>query len=181
MLRGSSTLLLRFQLSLFYAYENGNSCALKRFQYLTSTSLSTLFVSDSFFLLLMNILLLMFPRKKMLSISFTYFIPLFLRSMLTLKKQIPLSGDLKRICETDLGLISQCCLTKHVFKINRQYLANVALKINVKVCYYLIIKFKLSIKITFQSKRVVTCYSGIFISTYSPALIYFFIFHLIFP
>ncbi|KAH1201973.1 Protein argonaute PNH1 [Glycine max] len=44
-----------------------------------------------------------------------------------------LYGDLKRICETDLGLISQCCLTKHVFKINRQYLANVALKINVKM------------------------------------------------
>ncbi|XP_010259157.1 PREDICTED: protein argonaute 10-like isoform X2 [Nelumbo nucifera] len=33
----------------------------------------------------------------------------------------------------DLGLISQCCLTKHVFKINKQYLANVALKINVKM------------------------------------------------
>lgn len=42
-------------------------------------------------------------------------------------------GDLKRICETDLGIISQCCLTKHVFKINKQYLANVSLKINVKV------------------------------------------------
>ncbi|KAK6161445.1 hypothetical protein DH2020_004826 [Rehmannia glutinosa] len=41
--------------------------------------------------------------------------------------------DLKRICETDLGLISQCCLTKHVFKINKQYLANVSLKINVKM------------------------------------------------
>uniref|UniRef100_A0A5B6ZZU0 Uncharacterized protein n=1 Tax=Davidia involucrata TaxID=16924 RepID=A0A5B6ZZU0_DAVIN len=44
-----------------------------------------------------------------------------------------LYGDLKRICETDLGLISQCCLTKHVFKISRQYLANVSLKINVKM------------------------------------------------
>ncbi|XP_058105394.1 protein argonaute 10-like isoform X2 [Magnolia sinica] len=44
-----------------------------------------------------------------------------------------LYGDLKRICETDLGLISQCCLTKHVFKISKQYLANVSLKINVKV------------------------------------------------
>lgn len=44
-----------------------------------------------------------------------------------------LYGDLKRICETDLGLVSQCCLTKHVFKMNKQYLANVALKINVKV------------------------------------------------
>ncbi|KAG9132726.1 hypothetical protein Leryth_014011 [Lithospermum erythrorhizon] len=44
-----------------------------------------------------------------------------------------LYGDIKRICETDLGLISQCCLTKHVFKINKQYLANVSLKINVKM------------------------------------------------
>lgn len=43
------------------------------------------------------------------------------------------SGDLKRICETDLGIMSQCCLTKHVFKISKQYLANVSLKINVKV------------------------------------------------
>ncbi|KAJ8637677.1 hypothetical protein MRB53_011944 [Persea americana] len=44
-----------------------------------------------------------------------------------------LYGDLKRICETDLGLISQCCLTKHVFRISKQYLANVCLKINVKM------------------------------------------------
>ncbi|XP_022144917.1 protein argonaute PNH1-like isoform X2 [Momordica charantia] len=44
-----------------------------------------------------------------------------------------LYGDLKRICETELGLISQCCLTKHVFKKSRQYLANVSLKINVKM------------------------------------------------
>ncbi|KAK3028069.1 hypothetical protein RJ639_039360 [Escallonia herrerae] len=44
-----------------------------------------------------------------------------------------LYGDLKRICETDLGLISQCCLTKHVIKINKRYLANVSLKINVKL------------------------------------------------
>ncbi|XP_054787898.1 protein argonaute 1-like isoform X2 [Prosopis cineraria] len=44
-----------------------------------------------------------------------------------------LYGDLKRICETDLGVVSQCCLTKHVYKMSKQYLANVALKINVKV------------------------------------------------
>ncbi|KAL2461865.1 Protein argonaute 1 [Abeliophyllum distichum] len=44
-----------------------------------------------------------------------------------------LYGDLKRICETDLGIVSQCCLQKHVYRVNRQYLANVALKINVKV------------------------------------------------
>lgn len=43
------------------------------------------------------------------------------------------AGDLKRICETDLGIVSQCCLTKHVFRMSKQYLANVALKINVKV------------------------------------------------
>lgn len=42
-------------------------------------------------------------------------------------------GDLKRLCETDLGVVSQCCLTKHVYKMSKQYLANVALKINVKV------------------------------------------------
>ncbi|CAH9052994.1 unnamed protein product [Cuscuta europaea] len=44
-----------------------------------------------------------------------------------------LYGDLKRICETELGIVSQCCLTKHVFKMSKQYFANVALKINVKV------------------------------------------------
>ncbi|KAK6941587.1 Piwi domain [Dillenia turbinata] len=41
-------------------------------------------------------------------------------------------GDLKRICETDLGLISQCCLTKHVVKVRKQYISNLLLKINVK-------------------------------------------------
>ncbi|CBI20232.3 unnamed protein product, partial [Vitis vinifera] len=44
-----------------------------------------------------------------------------------------LYGDLKRICETDLGLVSQCCLHKHVYRMSKQYLANVALRINVKV------------------------------------------------
>ena len=50
-----------------------------------------------------------------------------------MKCSISLAGDLKRICETDLGIVSQCCLTKHVFRMTKQYLANVALKINVKV------------------------------------------------
>ncbi|KAL6509670.1 argonaute 1 [Orobanche gracilis] len=45
----------------------------------------------------------------------------------------PLYGELKRICETDLGTVSQCCLSKHVYRMSKQYLANVALKINVKV------------------------------------------------
>ncbi|KAM0832298.1 hypothetical protein ACQ4PT_064985 [Festuca glaucescens] len=44
-----------------------------------------------------------------------------------------LYGDLKRICETDIGLVSQCCLSKHVLRKNKQYLANLALKINVKI------------------------------------------------
>lgn len=43
-------------------------------------------------------------------------------------------GNLKKHCETVVGVVSQCCLTKHVNKqSNKQYLANVALKINVKV------------------------------------------------
>ncbi|KAI5008772.1 hypothetical protein ZWY2020_009820 [Hordeum vulgare] len=50
---------------------------------------------------------------------------------------VPPPGNLKRICETDLGLVSQCCLTKHIFKMSPQYLANVALKINVKVFSHL--------------------------------------------
>jgi hypothetical protein len=28
------------------------------------------------------------------------------------------TGDLKRICEIDLGLVSQCCCAKQVFKMN---------------------------------------------------------------
>ncbi|KAL5732174.1 argonaute 1B [Ranunculus cassubicifolius] len=42
-------------------------------------------------------------------------------------------GELKRLCETDLGVVSQCCLSKHVFKTSAQYAVNLALKINVKV------------------------------------------------
>ncbi|KAM3223197.1 hypothetical protein ACQJBY_056880 [Aegilops geniculata] len=44
-----------------------------------------------------------------------------------------LYGDLKRVCEIDLGIVSQCCCTKQVFKLNKQIYANIALKINVKV------------------------------------------------
>ncbi|KAG6493448.1 hypothetical protein ZIOFF_048434 [Zingiber officinale] len=38
-----------------------------------------------------------------------------------------LYGDQKQICETSLALVSQCCLTKHVFRMRKQYLANVGL------------------------------------------------------
>ncbi|KAK3033545.1 hypothetical protein RJ639_034006, partial [Escallonia herrerae] len=41
-------------------------------------------------------------------------------------------GTIKRVCETELGIISQCCQPKHVARSSKQYLENVALKINVK-------------------------------------------------
>ncbi|CAL4943701.1 unnamed protein product [Urochloa decumbens] len=42
-------------------------------------------------------------------------------------------GRAKRLCETELGIITQCCLPKNVQKCGQQYLQNLALKINVKV------------------------------------------------
>lgn len=43
-----------------------------------------------------------------------------------------LYGNIKKICETDIGLMSQCCLNKNVLKASPQFFANVALKINAK-------------------------------------------------
>ncbi|MCO5610336.1 hypothetical protein L7F22_064572 [Adiantum nelumboides] len=45
----------------------------------------------------------------------------------------PAYGDLKRICETQLGVVTQCCLSKNIKRYNSQYLANLGLKINAKV------------------------------------------------
>ncbi|PWZ58541.1 Protein argonaute 12 [Zea mays] len=42
-------------------------------------------------------------------------------------------GRIKRVCETELGLITQCCAPKNVRKGGNQYLENLSLKINVKV------------------------------------------------
>ncbi|XP_044983960.1 protein argonaute 12-like [Hordeum vulgare subsp. vulgare] len=42
-------------------------------------------------------------------------------------------GKIKRLCETELGVITQCCLPKNVQKGGKQYLENLSLKINVKV------------------------------------------------
>ncbi|KAG8387567.1 hypothetical protein BUALT_Bualt02G0034800 [Buddleja alternifolia] len=42
-------------------------------------------------------------------------------------------GMIKRVCETELGIVSQCCQPKNAAKCNIQYLENVSLKINVKV------------------------------------------------
>ncbi|GLT82084.1 hypothetical protein SLE2022_004960 [Rubroshorea leprosula] len=42
-------------------------------------------------------------------------------------------GKIKRICETELGIVSQCCQPRQVAKLSKQYMENVSLKINVKV------------------------------------------------
>ncbi|XP_021747336.1 LOW QUALITY PROTEIN: protein argonaute 7-like [Chenopodium quinoa] len=42
-------------------------------------------------------------------------------------------ADLKRIAETRVGVVSQCCLYSNLGKLNSQFLTNMALKINAKV------------------------------------------------
>ncbi|KAH9700124.1 protein argonaute 5 [Citrus sinensis] len=42
-------------------------------------------------------------------------------------------GRIKRVCETELGIVSQCCQPRQASRLNMQYFENVALKINVKV------------------------------------------------
>ncbi|KAG5248301.1 protein argonaute [Salix suchowensis] len=41
-------------------------------------------------------------------------------------------GKIKRVCETELGIVSQCCQPHQAKKLSKQYLENVSLKINVK-------------------------------------------------
>lgn len=47
-----------------------------------------------------------------------------------------IAGKIKKICETELGIVSQCCQPRQALKLNNQYFENVALKINVKVCNF---------------------------------------------
>ncbi|CAN0896502.1 Protein argonaute 7 [Linum grandiflorum] len=42
-------------------------------------------------------------------------------------------ADLKRIAETSVGVVTQCCLYTNLAKLSSQFLANIALKINAKV------------------------------------------------
>ncbi|XP_022883562.1 protein argonaute 5-like isoform X2 [Olea europaea var. sylvestris] len=42
-------------------------------------------------------------------------------------------GKIKRVCETELGIVSQCCQPRQASKYSKQYMENVSLKINVKV------------------------------------------------
>lgn len=46
---------------------------------------------------------------------------------------LSITGNIKRICETDIGIMSQCCLDRHVTRAGPPYFANVAIKINAKV------------------------------------------------
>jgi eukaryotic translation initiation factor 2C len=42
-------------------------------------------------------------------------------------------AEIKRVCDTILGVASQCLQAKHIYAAKQQYCANVALKINVKL------------------------------------------------
>ncbi|KAJ8434376.1 hypothetical protein Cgig2_014223 [Carnegiea gigantea] len=42
------------------------------------------------------------------------------------------AAKIKKVCDTELGIVSQCCQPKKASKLSPQYLENVALKINVK-------------------------------------------------
>jgi hypothetical protein len=42
-------------------------------------------------------------------------------------------AEVKRVCDTVLGVASQCLLTKNIYSPKKQYCANVCLKINVKL------------------------------------------------
>ncbi|KAK9766945.1 hypothetical protein K7432_003575 [Basidiobolus ranarum] len=46
---------------------------------------------------------------------------------------VQLYGEIKRVSDTVLGVATQCVQGKHVFKPNKQYCANVCLKMNVKL------------------------------------------------
>ena len=49
--------------------------------------------------------------------------------------QVKSNEYVKRICETKLGIVSQCCKPSNLIRLSKLYFENVALKINVKVCY----------------------------------------------
>ncbi|KAL8533471.1 hypothetical protein ACS0TY_009749 [Phlomoides rotata] len=42
-------------------------------------------------------------------------------------------GTIKRVCVTELGIVSQCFQPRQASKYSKQYMENVSLKINVKV------------------------------------------------
>ncbi|KAJ4843305.1 hypothetical protein Tsubulata_046568 [Turnera subulata] len=50
----------------------------------------------------------------------------------TCRRPTKREGTIKRICETKLGIASQCCQPRQAMKLGKQYQENVALKINSK-------------------------------------------------
>ena len=52
-----------------------------------------------------------------------------------LNEKDSVAGKIKRICETKLGIVSQCCKPTNLTRLSKLYFENVPLKINVKVCY----------------------------------------------
>ncbi|CAG8811518.1 9795_t:CDS:1, partial [Racocetra fulgida] len=46
---------------------------------------------------------------------------------------IPLYAEIKRVCDTIIGVASQCIQGKHMLAAKKQYCANVCLKMNVKI------------------------------------------------
>ena len=50
-----------------------------------------------------------------------------------MRERSPLYNDIKRIAETDMGVLTQCMLSRHLRKRQEQYCVNLGLKINVKL------------------------------------------------
>src|ERR1051325_527171 len=46
---------------------------------------------------------------------------------------VQLYGEIKRVCDTVIGVASQCVQGKHIYQANKHYCANVCLKMNVKL------------------------------------------------
>lgn len=65
-----------------------------------------------------------------------------------------MTGMIKKVFETELGIVSQCCAPKHVSRCNPQYLENISLKINVKVCHIYMIPFVLCFDLNFNRTKL---------------------------
>ncbi len=53
--------------------------------------------------------------------------------MVVMRERSPLYNDIKRIAETDMGVRTQCMLSRHLRRCQEQYCVNLGLKINAKL------------------------------------------------